>query len=176
MRDDDIDDLVDGILDALDASDPELREKLRESLERGIDLAMDQPGANVEIQLDLDPDAGPDVVVLDGGRVGPPDDGPREPGPDLTVLDGDADDEHVHVEVRGRTVRARTGRIDVHDSTQAVYVGAAPRLYRVRCFQGALMVLADGSPVAELRHGQTTDVEAARIEVHGLGTGAYAPV
>ena len=161
---DDFDDLVEGILDALDTDDPALRRKLRESLERGFDLAMDQPGTDVQIELDLGGDD-PDMVELDGGRSS--ERRSSEP-PDLHVV---RDDD----EPAGRLLGSG-GSIEVEDAQQTVFVGPAPRFYRVHCETEGFTLLAEGEPVGELLAGQSTDVEASRIAVRGTGTGFYAPL
>jgi hypothetical protein len=176
---DDIDDLLHGILSALEVDTPKIRKKLRQALEQGLDLAFQEPGVDVEIHVDVDASDGeePDVTVLDGGRKAcDPMSAPGEP--DLHVVDGDGG---VNVEVRrpsaprGRRARGE-GEILVVDQEQAVYAGLGARVTRVRCLEGAFDVLAEGTRIGTLRAGQSVDVETAALSVRGTGQGTYRAV
>ncbi len=184
----DIEDLLNGILGALERDTPKLRRKLREALEQGLDLAFHEPGVDVEIHVDVEtdpPSSEADVTVLDGGRSA---DEPvtASDSPDLSVVDGQGGPS-VSVEVlravdgagdkvvkRGKALRE--GRILVVDEEQPVYVGAAARCTRILCEEGGFEVFAEATLIGHLKAGQTVDVDTRTLTVRGTGRGAYRAV
>lgn len=185
----DIEDLLNGILGALERDTPKLRRKLREALEQGLDLAFNEPGVDVEIHVDVEtdqPSSEADVTVLDGGRTA------NQPmtesdGPDLSVVEGEGGPT-VSVEVlrasefesapkvvkRGKALRS--GRILVVNEEQPVYAGSSARCTRVSCDEGGFEVFAEGTLVGQLNAGQTVDVETRTLTVRGAGQGEYRAV
>lgn len=173
---DHIDDLVNGILEALGMDDDALRARLRDEMARGFELAGDQTG-EVEIQLDVEIDPvtrEPGVVVLDGGRT---ERGEPTPKPHLEVLDGDREPApEVAVQVRRATrpPRARgRGTIAIEEAMQTLYRGKAEHTYRLHLDQGEAVVLLDGEPIEALRANQSMDVSSAHIAVQGTAKGTY---
>ena len=60
------------------------------------------------------------------------------------------------------------GKINIEAQSagyQNIFQGAEIRAYRIECLEGGLQIYLDGSPVEEIRPGQSTDVEAKIIRV-----------
>ncbi|MEZ4316602.1 MAG: hypothetical protein R3F61_03840 [Myxococcota bacterium] len=181
--DDDLEDILDTILKAIDLDDPGLKDKLRQGLEKGFEAAAEL-GQDVKIELEIGARDTPDVVVLQGGRQDDADCADDSDPPDLSVISRDAgdqdsdeidldDDPSMRVRLFGSDLRDTVGRIDVEGDAQTVFRGAGTRPYRLHCEGGSLKVLLDGRPSDELRGGQSIDVEAALVQVSGDGEGWY---
>ena len=73
-------------------------------------------------------------------------------------------------------IRRRGGIAVEQGASQTLYQGAAPRLYRVSCTDGSLRLELEGQPTCTLLPGQSTDVDARLLLVHGLADGLSAGV
>ena len=73
-------------------------------------------------------------------------------------------------------IRRRGGIAVEQGASQTLYQGSEPRLYRVSCTDGSLRLELDGQPTGTLLPGQSTDMDARLLRVHGVADGISAGV
>lgn len=159
---DDIDLLLRGLEEALadagvDIDDPSFWDQVREEVDDAVQVAIDQK-----------------MRVLDGGREGS---GTPTDRSHLHVAGSGEEPQRpirvVRVRSRDRPRRGQVGRVEVAEGAwQTIVQAAAPRCYRLHVRQGTLDVALDGELAERVTAGQSLDVEATSIRVHGALGGA----
>jgi hypothetical protein len=178
---DDLDAVMDRVADALDeleVVDGQERDALMADLREALGALDGLPLGAVEIRAERAPPElePPAIAVLEGGR-------PAESGPDVDspppraslqlappVEDGEGEPDDPDTAGADSTLSEPPGSIHLvpktgAPATQAVFLGAQARAYRLRGLAGQMRVHVDDLPPVDLADGQTLDVEGRYIRV-----------